>query len=74
MKSGLKDTKICGPSKIDCCNTADNTIYSTGASDRCNCLSACQSINYDAFTSQADYDLVSFYSKSSYKPEFSYEK
>lgn len=71
---GAKDVKICGPSKIDCTITADNTIFQTDAYDECNCLPACESINYDVDSSQADYDLVNYYSKSGFKPEYSYQK
>lgn len=72
--SVTNNTRICGAAKIGCCAKADNSIYVSGAFEKCKCFPACTSIIYDADTSQADYDLVSSYSHSRFQPDFNFEK
>ncbi|XP_031638903.1 pickpocket protein 28-like [Contarinia nasturtii] len=67
------DTKICGAAKFVCSSQADSNVYRSGAFDKCKCLPGCTSISYDAETTQVDYDLVSFYSRSRSQPEFKLE-
>lgn len=57
-----------------CCNDVNKKIYMDGVSDECKCLPACTSIAYDADVSQADYDLVSTFSKSRLEKNFNFEK
>lgn len=65
-------TNVCGPSNIDCYNTAEDELleheFKEGlktskenyrGKTKCNCLPACTTIAYDAEISQAEYDFRS---------------
>lgn len=47
MLTGDNNTKICGAAKIECYEKADETFSSdSGLPFHCNCLRACESIDY----------------------------
>lgn len=67
---GAKGTRICGSAKIDCYKLAEQAIFGEdvieGLPDenaklfrkKCNCLSACTSIEYDTYIDRANHDVI----------------
>lgn len=67
---GAKGTRICGSAKIDCYKLAEEAIYGEdvieGLPDenaklfrkKCNCLSACTSIEYESYIDRANHDVI----------------
>ncbi|BES87540.1 Amiloride-sensitive sodium channel [Nesidiocoris tenuis] len=59
-------TPLCGAGSKQCMVDAENELKlveieaarNADVNSKCNCLQACQSINFDAETSQADYDTI----------------
>lgn len=72
--SGGHRTKICGPAKIDCMGSAYKKLFQGRDFEKCNCLPACTSIVYNAYISQADYDVTRTFTKSVFQPYFEFEK
>lgn len=73
--SGINGTKICGPAKDACRKHAQDEAYKTNIHDtKCNCLSSCNELWYNAHASQADFELIKTYSKMDYKPKFDIKK
>lgn len=68
---GSNGTKICGPAKLECSNSASNNVFTSGAFDECNCLPTCTMISYDAVATQGEYDLSSAWSKSKHHQKIS---
>lgn len=69
-----KGTKICGTLKMDCCKKYEKYFYSSEDLDRCDCLSSCSSLSYDAYASSTDFDFGRTLSHTIYRNDFDLEK
>lgn len=72
---GTNGTKICGPAKDECRKLAQDEAYKRNVQDTtCNCLASCDELWYNAYASQADFELIKTYSKMNYQPKYDINK
>lgn len=66
---------ICGPAKDQCRKLAQDDAFILNVQyDKCNCLPSCSELRYNAYASQADFELIKTFSKMDHRPDYDINK
>lgn len=66
--------KICGTSRQRCLMDAENSLYLSGAVEKCNCLPSCSTLAYEVEPNLVEYNFLKAWSKTKFPQPIDFEK
>lgn len=70
----LNGTKICGTAKMKCYTETEGSFHNSDELNKCDCLSTCSELVYDAYASTTTFDFGRTLTHTIYNKDFDLER